>query len=826
MNASALHPPTPRWVLALVAGACMTAWPVDYQFNVPSGDWQTGTNWSPNGFPSSPDSANVNAGRSVTIDALTGNIGTSGDRLDNIGAGGNQQGAVAGNGTISQSGSTVMTDWARFGRGAANTGTFNLSGGTFDANRLYVGGENDNATGFLNMSGGTLAVNTDFRVGHSQQGGTSRGTFTLSNGTINSSGISMVMGHRAGGSGTALGTFGMTGGTANLGSLQAGLGAQGYGTLNMGGGTINTGSLYVGGASSAGTGQLNMTSGRINISGTGNEQFEVGGQDANAQGTLVMSGGSIQGSGWMNVGREGARGVVDMSGGTISVTQFRVGNGAGSSGTVNNHGGSLINTYTENGWATTARIINSAGTFSTTGGQLTVGPAGGDATVDVTGGTLAAGEIRLGSNHGQTASSRGTLNLSGTGLVSAGTLNAGYRNGGAGPLSDGTFNISGGNANLTGLVLGVDAVSRGYMVSSGGTVNVSGNMNIGGAGAGTLTHSGGTLNVNGDWIEVVQANGGTGVLNLSGGTINHNGAQRTILGTRGNATATISGSGRLNTGYLHVGGSYEGQTITVGMNQSGGTVTTSTLQIGGGNATTAYNLEGGALRFSTLNAFGNGSTQLNWGSGALSQRQFDAGNATGADLSSGTGFTQVRNSTTTFITNANLTTGSGTGQASKLDLGGIYLSAGNVLFDHLVVGAGRTLALSSTSDVLEFDDDTVYLMRPFGFNTEDYGSLPLVTTTGGGSITGTFDTFLGLSNDGRGFSMSSFAVTTATASTLAANTWYLEQTGSAITFHYKVAGVVPEPDTFALLALSAIGLRTARTLRERRRRVMDAAPSV
>ena len=116
----------------LLAGTPMLALATDYQFNVASGDWQTSTNWTPNGVPGSPDSANVNGGRTVTINSSTGAIGTSGDRIDNVGAGGNQQGAVAGNGTISQSGSTVTANWARFGRGSANTGTFNLSGGKLE----------------------------------------------------------------------------------------------------------------------------------------------------------------------------------------------------------------------------------------------------------------------------------------------------------------------------------------------------------------------------------------------------------------------------------------------------------------------------------------------------------------------------------------------------------------------------------------------------------------------------------------------------------------------------------------------------------------------
>jgi hypothetical protein len=284
-----------------------------------------------------------------------------------------------------------------------------------------------------------------------------------------------------------------------------------------------------------------------------------------------------------------------------------------------------------------------------------------------------------------------------------------------------------------------------------------------------------------------------------------------VVGSRGNGTLNVSGTGRLDAGNnLRVAGSWENQTLTGRVNQTGGTVLATNVQIGNSNGTGIYNLEGGTLRLTTLNNFAGPSSALNWGAGSLSARQFDSGTATGADLSAGTGFTQIRNSTTAFNANASLTTGyaGNVNAASRLDLGGIYLSAGSTVFDHLTVGNGRTLNLASNADILEFNDDTAYLLRPFGFFTEDYASLPLVTTTGGGTITGTFDTFLGLSDDGRGWSQYTGVFTSASA--LPVNTWYLQQTSSAITFHYKITGFVPEPGTFGLMAIGAFGLRLMR----------------
>jgi hypothetical protein len=228
------------------------------------------------------------------------------------------------------------------------------------------------------------------------------------------------------------------------------------------------------------------------------------------------------------------------------------------------------------------------------------------------------------------------------------------------------------------------------------------------------------------------------------------------------------------------------------------------------------------------------ATDFNWGSGVLALKTV-SGTVGTADLSQGTSnspfvshgrqLTFQQGGYTGTGADETIATGSGinvsgsdaVGGNSVLNLGGLYLSAG-VRYNKAVFNDGMRLDASAAGDTLMMDTsllaDTAYLLRPFGFFTEDYGSLPLIQFNGGGSMTGTFDTFIGLVDDGRGFSQFTGAFTN--ASSLPLNTWYLEQTASGATFHYKVAGFVPEPGTFGLLAAGAFGLRAMRRLRKLR----------
>ena len=507
-----------------------------------------------------------------------------------------------------------------------------------------------------------------------------------------------------------------------------------------------------------------------------------------AAGTVVQNGGTLTPTGNVHVGNDDRNGVYTLANGAL--------NGTGRTLSISRGGGSATSTGTFN-------LTGGAGTFA----AINLGSDGLASRVrlahlNVQGGVLTN---TGGMNIGNSDSARGTVTVANGTFTNSGQVNLGNA-----ANARGSVILNSGSMTTGNLDIGNNTTGQGTVTVNGGSLGISGYGNIGGAGPGSLLIHGGTVTPTGSWFEVgVGATGSGSTLLVDGGTLNRTSGSM-IIAARSAGTGTVSGTGSLLVGgNLVLGGGNDASTATGVLNvQAGGLVQSNILEVGRGTGTGILNLEGGTYRVTTINNLVGGGSQFNWGDGALTMRQSDAGTLTGADLSSGTGFTQVRNSTTTFTSNANVTTGNGANAASRLDMGGIYLAGGSVLFDHFTVGAGRNLNLASNADILEFNDDNVYLLRPFGFSTEDYGSLPLVTTTGGSTITGSFDNFLGLGDDGRGFTQYTGAFTS--AALLPVNSWYLEQTGSAITFHYKVQGTVPEPGTLGLAALGTYMLRLAR----------------
>ena len=510
----------------------------------------------------------------------------------------------------------------------------------------------------------------------------------------------------------------------------------------------------------------------------------------------------------LGLAREG-NGTVTLnhSAGTLNVTSWlNLGQGFGSapsngSGEINMSGTAVINSTHSSGGQTVIGVGFTTGTNPNTG------------TLNIAGGTFnqTAAEIRVGGEDA-TRRANGFVNISGTGVLThtgGGAFRLGIGTGtgavsvsGNGQLTTAGITNLGDGSNGTGIL----TIDNNAMVTNGNDVRV------GNAGTGVVNHTGGTWTVFGNRLSLAESGAAArGTYNLSGGTLVHSGLSGMFVGARGNSVVNVSGTGRVTGGNLTVGQGDGGTSPNAFWNQTGGTSSFDSLTVGANGSVGTVNVDGGEFRIRVINALTDANSRINWGSATLAPKQFNSGTATGADLSSGNGYSQVRNSNTTFQTNEGLTTGSGAGQDSRLDLGGLYLSAGSTVFDHLVVANGKNLNLASTSDVLEFNNGTVYLLRPFGFATEDYGSLPLVTTTAGGTISGTFDTFLGLGDDGRPFTQHTGVFTSAAA--LPSNTWYLEQIGSAITFHYKVQGTVPEPNTLGLTALGAYLLRVARRAR-------------
>ena len=601
-------------------------------------------------------------------------------------------------------------------------------------------------------------------------------------------GPSGVIAHvRNGGTATINGTANTTGGMA--------AGRDGTGTITMNGGSISTPNLQSGwayGTNSSGT--INVNGGTLTSTGSWNQigvarnddsgYNSTGGLGGNANalgvinvagGTLNLSGGSGNRyyQGYVRTATNGSgTGTLNVSAGTMIVNHEAAIGGDESSGSGQGHGyvniSGGVTSFSQ--WVTTGLNPNGRGTWNVTGGTLNLnnevsfGEAGGQASLTLNGASAA-------------------VNVGGNGLHI-----------GRGPGSTGTVNLLAGT------------------LTSNGNIQVGGQ--TAGASAGFVNQTGGIFQSNNAWFELAQQTSSAGTYTQSGGVLNHNGVGGAfVVASRGNGTYNLSGTGRANFGDVMVGSGFDAQTITGRWNQTGGTAAMTTLRIGdnnnanANNATGIVNLEGGTLRVNTIHALGNGSSQFNWGAGTLTMRQNNSGSAGVTDYTLAPVFTgpTVR-SGQTLVSNVNLDTGFN-GGVSTLDLGGLYLNNG-VRTDILQVNG--TLNLADT-DVLAWDDSTVYQLRPFGFFTEDYGTIPLVTAT---SITGTFDTFLGLANDGRGWSQFTGAFTTASA--LDVNTWYLQQTGTQALFHYKVAGFVPEPGSFGLMLLGGFLLRRVRSGQIRR----------
>lgn len=301
----------------------------------------------------------------------------------------------------------------------------------------------------------------------------------------------------------------------------------------------------------------------------------------------------------------------------------------------------------------------------------------------------------------------------------------------------------------------------------------------------------------------LDVSGATGTLRLDG-TLS---GSPSVLQKLGAGTLNLTATANLN-GARVVAGTWR---------QTAGTTTLTSVSTGlTVDSGAAYSLEGGTLRADAVTIQTGGS--FTWGAGALMARSTQ-GSAGSTDFTSA-GYTVVR-SGTTIAFNGDLDSGSG----SILGLHGspsFYLNNG-VRFTALQVNGN--LDLTDAGDQLRVEINP-YLLRPFspnlGSSATDSGSLPLVAVTG--NLTGAFDTFGTVANDGLGFSQHLGAFTN--AASLPVNTWYLEYaqnvvdpagfapgTYDLVLFHYRVAGYVPEPGGFGLLALGALSLRHWRRFR-------------
>jgi fibronectin-binding autotransporter adhesin len=419
------------------------------------------------------------------------------------------------------------------------------------------------------------------------------------------------------------------------------------------------------------------------------------------------------------------------------------------------------------------RTLTLNGNYNSANRLLTIESGATGGTIVMNGGLHGLNRLRLHPNFGQ------TLELTSSANTFTGTTS----------IESGILRVTSGNEQSLGL-------------------------NPGSFRADQLTLSAGTFAVGGANLTLDDSNRGIS-LSAAGGTFAVDSGRTLSLSTPISGAAgnlTKSGAGTVDiTGGNHLVGSFIAADGTFRL--SGGTLSAPTGTI---NPTAIFKLEGGRLRTDTFNVNGG----FDWSGGTLTHYSTYQTANMAADHSS-SGFQEVGvGHTLTF--SGDLASGAGSILAlhasPTLYLSSGFLSATGVRFNNFLVNGD--LDLSGVGDELALQLNP-YLLRPFstlGEAAEEYGSLPLVVWTGAWDGN-TFDLVSGIVDDGRGFEL--YTEVFSSASALDLNTYFLEYDGpnQTLWFHYKVTGYVPEPDTFALLAFSVLGLRTARVIRDRRARL-------
>jgi hypothetical protein len=430
--------------------------------------------------------------------------------------------SVLNGGTVTASGRYVI-----IGDGAAASGaTLNLTSGTVQGSRLFVGtggatGGSATITGaaslFQSLSGGGLYVGD----------GSNSNTLTVSAGaTAQAAGIVYV------GTGTGTGNqVTVSGGGATLRGNQANdwvssieFGGSGN-TLTVGsGGVLTTGGGQV--AIYGTNNELAITGGTVTVNGTGRTGIGLNvntyyGTTYGSGATLTMSGGTLTTTGDIAV----AGGSYTQSGGTASASRLLAGT-AGASGTTTSISGPTTTVTTSHPHAAGILVGNSANAN----------------TLTVSGGASASA-----ANLVQVGAGTGTGNqllVTGAGSQVQGKNANNWQ---PGVLLDGTSNILTIETGATVSTLGgqVQILGTNNTVEvAGGTLNVPNSfvgLNCNGY-YGTLAGSGATLNVTGGTVSTSQLVVGGGSFTQTGGATTVHTLLAGAYGANG-STTTVSGAG-------------------------------------------------------------------------------------------------------------------------------------------------------------------------------------------------------------------------------------------------------------------------------------------
>jgi hypothetical protein len=451
--------------------------------------------------------------------------------------------------------------------------------------------------------------NTDFRADSELLGGIAGaiGIYTQGAGTNTTASLSVA---------TAPGSLGMYTLRSVLIADSLSVGERGSGLFGISLGTLLTSAMRIGSGTSS-VGSFTFDNGVVTCNGDEYIGYTGAGTFAHNGGTHAIGTDSVQH--------------------TLVLGQDPSGRGtyllAGGSAALNVNGGITIGV----GGAST--FSQSAGVNSTSG-VVTVGQ-GAAARYLFSGGSVSAGELRVGGTIG------GTFNQS-AGAAAFGTV----------PAAQGLIVGQGGN---------------GIYLLSGGTssLSVTGDETVGGTGAGTFSQSNGNHSVSRDLL--LGGASGSGTFLLSGGTLS--------VGATAHLGAT----------------SYSGTFI-----QSGGACTVGTLELGGsipiGNPAGYYRMDGGTLQAGLIALGPQGTGSFIQNAGQVSAAELRVGGATtvargfyqlNGGVLSATQLNVGLSNVGTFVHSA------GSATVQTLSLGSSGVGAGT----YLMSGASASLTVSGVEAV-------------------------------------------------------------------------------------------------------------------------------
>ncbi|MCH7226606.1 beta strand repeat-containing protein [Haloferula sp. A504] len=654
-------------------------------------------------------------------------------------------------GAYNLSGGTAVINTMKVGYAGSGTGNVTISGGSTD---LTLNGETSiawdaNSNGLLTVENGTVVTNDRIRVGVA---GTTPASGTRT-ATLNQTGGSLTVNGRIdiGGNTPAdvVNTVSISGGTlATTQSVNVGYAGTATGILNASGnaqfnpeniivsngaettGTVNligvstttvAGEITVGPNSAATstaefnlgefaylqTDNLRIRNGSFSQSGDSELNLLGGGGgfllgvDSTGDSTYNLSSGIINSGDRIRVGvTPGGATLFNQTGGDVNITgRLDIADNAGASnvyqisaGTLDTTGNALVGAFTAGG----ATLSVSGTGVATIGGNIEVGRASTTGVVDVSSGSLSGNTLILGQDKvGGDALGQGTLNLSGTGLLSASSLQV--RKGIANQMdSTSTFNVSGD------AIIGLNNQADATYNMDGGNLNVIGRLRLG-AGSGAVVNlfnqTGGTVDLK-NRLDFGDADTATNRYSISGGTLSLTGGdQRILVGFQDNTSGQldVSGTGLVQASSVVLG---EFSLATGTVNLSGGVV--ETTQIKSGNApgsSQTLNLNGGTIRSAadaSVNIDGNLPANLLAG-GITFDVPDGAWTTTTSGIMTGVGGLTKIGPGKLIVNGVQQYTGDTTVQAGTLCLAEPYLDAGSDLY--LTTGAVLDLDYAGTSTI-------------------------------------------------------------------------------------------------------------------------------